>query len=232
MSDAGPSRPEAPIRLAAPIRLMVVDDHAVVREGVRRVFAGFPEFALVAEAGNGEEALVLAEQHEPDVMVLDLTMPGLSGFDVTTRLKDRSAGTRILILSMHDHPEYVLRAVRAGAHGYVLKDASPEHIREAVRTIHEGHEYFSPPVAAQLSAALRGEIEVEQRRGLLERLTPREREVLIQIADGRSNKEAGAALGISPRTVETHRESLMRKLRIRTVAGLTRFALDSGLVAS
>ena len=137
----------------------------------------------------------------------------------------------MLILSVHDHPEYVLRAVRAGAHGYVLKDATPEHIREAVRTVHGGSEYFSPPVAAQLSAALRGEIEVEQRRGLVERLTPREQEVLVEIANGRSNKEIGATLGISPRTVETHRESLIRKLRIRTVAGLTRFALETGLVA-
>ncbi|HEX9582140.1 MAG TPA: response regulator transcription factor [Gemmatimonadales bacterium] len=214
-----------------PIRVMVVDDHAIVREGVRRVFAGFDDFALVAEAGDGETALALAEEHAPDVVLLDLTMPGLSGLDVTARLKERAAGTRVLILSMHDHPEYVLRAVRAGAHGYVLKDATPEHIREAVRTVHAGSEYFSPPVAAQLSAALRGEIEVEQRRGLIERLSPREREVLIEVANGRSNKEIGAALGISSRTVETHRESLVRKLRIRTVAGLTRFALQAGLIS-
>ena len=214
-----------------PIRVMVVDDHAIVREGVRRVFAGFDDFALVAEAGDGETALALAEEHAPDVVLLDLTMPGLSGLDVAARLKERAAGTRVLILSMHDHPEYVLRAVRAGAHGYVLKDATPEHIREAVRTVHAGSEYFSPPVAAQLSAALRGEIEVEQRRGLIERLSPREREVLIEVANGRSNKEIGAALGISSRTVETHRESLVRKLRIRTVAGLTRFALQAGLIS-
>jgi len=214
-----------------PIRVMVVDDHAIVREGVRRVFAGLDDFALVAEAGDGETALALAEEHAPDVVLLDLTMPGLSGLDVTARLKERAAGTRVLILSMHDHPEYVLRAVRAGAHGYVLKDATPEHIREAVRTVHAGSEYFSPPVAAQLSAALRGEIEVEQRRGLIERLSPREREVLIEVANGRSNKEIGAALGISSRTVETHRESLVRKLRIRTVAGLTRFALQAGLIS-
>jgi DNA-binding NarL/FixJ family response regulator len=214
----------------APIRLLVVDDHAIVREGVRRVFAGFSEFDLVGEAADGEAALALAEQHEPDVVLLDLTMPGLSGLEVTTRLKQRAAAARVLILSMHDHPEYVLRAVRAGAHGYVLKDADPDHIREAVRTVHGGSEYFSPPVAARLSAALRGEIEAEHKRGLVDRLSPREREVLVEIANGRSNKEIGGALGISPRTVETHRESLMRKLRIRTVAGLTRFALETGVI--
>jgi DNA-binding NarL/FixJ family response regulator len=216
---------------AAPIRIVVVDDHAIVREGVRRVFTGSPEFALVAEAGDGETALALAGEHEPDVMLLDLTMPGLSGLEVTARLKQRAPSTRVLILSMHDHPEYVLRAVRAGAHGYVLKDASPEHLRDAVRMVHAGSEYFSPPVAAQLSAALRGEIAVEQRRAQLDRLTPREREVLAEIASGGSNKEIGAKLGISPRTVETHRESLMKKLRIHTVAGLTRFALEVGLVS-
>ncbi len=212
------------------IRVMVVDDHAIVREGVRQVLAGAPEFAVVAEARDGREALSLAEQHKPDVVLLDLTMPGLSGLDVTTRLKAQAPSTRVLILSMHNHPEYVLRAVRAGAHGYVLKDATPEHIREAVRTVHAGEEYFSPAVAAQLSAALRGEIAQERNRGQVERLTPREREVLIGIAGGKSNKEIAAQLGISPRTVETHRESLMKKLRIRTVAGLTRFALEADLL--
>lgn len=215
---------------AQPIHVMVVDDHAIVREGVRRVFAGSPEFALVAEAEDGNAALALAEQHKPDVILLDLTMPGISGLEVTARLKERAASTRVLIFTMHDHPEYVLRAVRAGAHGYVLKDASPEHIRDAVRSVHEGDAYFSPAVAAQLSAALRGEIAVEQRRSQLDRLTPREREVLAHIANGGSNKEIAATLGISPRTVETHRESLVRKLRIRTVAGLTRFALEVGLL--
>ncbi|HWP38927.1 MAG TPA: response regulator transcription factor [Gemmatimonadales bacterium] len=213
-----------------PIRILVADDHAIVRTGVRQVFAGSAEFAIVGEAHDGHEAIALAREHRPDVILLDLTMPGLSGLDVTARLKEDAPGTRVLILSMHNHPEYVLRAVRAGAHGYVLKDATPEHIREAVRTVHAGEEYFSPAVAAQLSAALRGEIAQEQKRGQVERLTPREREVLIEIASGRSNKEIAARLGISPRTVETHRESLMKKLRIHTVAGLTRFALEARLL--
>jgi DNA-binding NarL/FixJ family response regulator len=216
----------------AAIRVLVADDHAVVREGIRTVLAARPEFAVVGEAVDGAEALVLSEQHQPDVVVLDITMPGESGLQVTARLRQRLPSTRVLILSMHDRTEYVLEAVRAGASGYLLKDASPGEVRDAVQAVHRGETYFCPAVMERLGAALRGELEREEKRGTLELLTPREREVLALIAEGRTNKETAAQLGISPRTVETHRESLMRKLRIRTVAGLTRFALEAGLVRS
>jgi DNA-binding NarL/FixJ family response regulator len=213
-----------------PIRVLVADDHAVVREGIRTVLAARPEFAVVGEAADGAEALVLSEEHHPDVVVLDITMPGESGLHVTARLRQRLPETRVLILSMHDRTEYVLEAVRAGASGYLLKDASPREVRDAVEAIYRGETYFCPAVLQRLGAALRGELEREEKRGTLELLTPREQEVLSLIAEGHTNKEAAARLGISPRTVETHRESLMRKLRIRTVAGLTRFAIESGLV--
>lgn len=213
------------------IRVLVVDDHAVVREGIRSVLESTPGFEVVGEAGDGAEAMVLAEQHEPDVVLLDVTMPGQSGLQVAGRLRQRLPPVRVLILSMHDRTEYVLEAVRAGASGYLLKDASPGEVRDAVRTVHRGEAYFAPAVAQKLSAALRGELEEEQRRGNLGLLTPREREVLVLVADGRTNKEIAGELGISRRTVETHRESLMRKLRIHTVAGLTRFAIDAGLIS-
>ncbi|UCF39709.1 MAG: response regulator transcription factor [Gemmatimonadota bacterium] len=212
------------------IRVLVVDDHAVVREGIRTVLEGTAGFEVVGEAGDGAEAMVLAERHHPDVVLLDVTMPGQSGLQVASRLRKRLPSTRVLILSMHDRTEYVLEAVRAGASGYLLKDASPRDLRDAVRTVQKGEAYFAPAVAQKLSAALRGELEEEQRRGNLGLLTPREQEVLTLIADGRTNKEIAGELGISPRTVETHRESLMRKLRIHTVAGLTRFAIDAGLI--
>jgi DNA-binding NarL/FixJ family response regulator len=188
------------------IRVLVVDDHAVVREGIRSVLEGTPGFEVVGEAGDGAEAMVLAEQHEPDVVLLDVTMPGQSGLQVAGRLRQRLPSIRVLILSMHDRTEYVLEAVRAGASGYLLKDAGPAEVREAVRTVQQGDAYFAPAVAQKLSAALRGELEEEQRR-------------------------IAGELGISPRTVETHRESLMRKLRIHTVAGLTRFAIEAGLIS-
>jgi DNA-binding NarL/FixJ family response regulator len=215
-----------------PIRLIVADDHAVVREGIRTVLAAKPEFEVLGEAADGAEAMVLAERHQPDVVVLDVTMPGASGLQVTARLRQRLPTIRVLILSMHDRTEYVLEAVRAGASGYLLKDATPAELRDAVRTVHRGETYFCPAVLEKIGAVLRGELDREERRGTLELLTPREREVLAGIADGRTNKEIAAELGISPRTVETHRESVMRKLRIRTVAGLTRFALESGLARS
>jgi len=213
------------------IKVLVVDDHAVVREGIRHVLSEDAGFNVVAEAANGAEALTLAETRRPDVVVLDINMPSESGLEVAARLKGVLPRVRILILSMHDQSEYVLQAVRAGANGYVLKDTGPAELRDAVRTVNAGDEYFSSGVASRLSAALRGELEAEQQRGRLDLLTSRERDVLTLVADGRTNKEIGTALGISPRTVETHRESIVRKLQIKTVAGLTRFAMESGLIS-
>jgi DNA-binding NarL/FixJ family response regulator len=213
------------------IRVLVADDHTVVREGIRYVLEREPGFEVVAEAGRGSDVIELAEQHRPDVAVLDISMPGESGIQVAARLRQRVPETRILILSMHENAEYVLESVRAGAHGDILKDTAATELRMAVRAVQEGQAFFSPPVASRLSAAVRGELAREQRSGDLGSLTPRERDVLQGIARGHTNKEIASALGISHRTVETHRESLMRKLRIRTVAGLTRFALETGLIS-
>jgi RNA polymerase sigma factor (sigma-70 family) len=212
-----------------PIRVIVADDHSVVREGIRTVLEAADDFDVVAEAATGAQALALIDEHDPDVAILDLTMPEMSGIDVITQLRARSARTSVLILSMHDHPEYVLGAVRAGADGYLLKSAGPGEVRDAVRAVAEGRESFSSRVTQQLSSALRDEAAREASRDRLEQLTPREKEVLIRVAAGRTSREIAEEFGISHRTVETHRESIMRKLRIRTVAGLTRFALEAGL---
>lgn len=210
------------------IRVVVADDHAVVREGIRRVLEGIPSLQVVGEAGDGDEALALVTRHRPDLVLLDVTMPGLTGIEVTRRLRQQEIDLGILILSMHDNPEYVLEAVRAGADGYLLKDAGPAELREAVHAVHEGREYLSDRVTHQLSLALRSELEQEQKRSRLEQLTPREREVLERVARGRTSREIAEEFGISPRTVETHRERVMTKLRIRSIAGLTRFVLESG----
>ena len=212
-----------------PIRVLVADDHAIVREGIRHVLLQEPGFEIVAEASTGDEALAQALAIRPDVAVLDITMPGQSGLEVASALHDQLPDARVLILSMHDNPEYVLEAVRAGAHAYLLKDSAATELRAAVRAVHEGEAYYSPPIAAKLSEAVRGELESTQRTQALDALTGREREVLVGIVQGQTNKEIAAGLGISHRTVETHRESVMRKLRIRTVAGLTRFAMEVGL---
>ena len=211
------------------IRVLVVDDHAVVREGIRAVLASTPGVEVVGEAGTGQEALAKVRNLTPDIVVLDLTMPGMTGLEVTAALRTQKSTVRVLILSMHDHPEYVLQALRAGADGYMLKDAEPHELRAAVRKIHNGEEYFHPAAAKQLGVALRGESEHKRQQALAERLTPREREVLIEVARGHTNKEIAAALGISPRTVETHRDGLARKLGMRSVADLTRFVLENKL---
>lgn len=214
------------------IRIMLVDDHALVREGVRHVLTSTAGFEVVAEAGDGESALKLAAGARPDLVVLDLSMPGGTGLEVATRLRSQLPDVRILILSVHDHPEYVLGAVRAGAQGYLRKDTSPVELREAIRAVARGESYFSPNVARHLTAAVRGETDRGTPADRLVKLAPREREVLGGIAAGETSREIAARLGLSPRTVETYRENLMRKLEIRTVAGLTRFALDAGLVES
>jgi len=211
-----------------PIRVLVADDHTIVRTGIRHVLEGEPGFDVVGEASNGIEVFELATELHPDVVVLDISMPGESGLQIAARLGTVPSPPRVLILSMHDNAEYVLESVRAGAHGYLLKDTAATELRSAIRAVCRGESYFSPPVASRLSAAVRGEHET--RIAPLEQLTGREREVLEGIARGRTNKEIAADLGISYRTVETHRESLMKKLQIRTVAELTRFALGAGIV--
>jgi DNA-binding NarL/FixJ family response regulator len=212
-----------------PVRVLVADDHAIVRTGIRHVLESEPGFVVVAEASTGPEALELAESLRPDVVVLDITMPGISGLHIAARLRERAPETQVLILSMHDNTEYVLESLRAGVHGYLLKDTAATELRGAIRAVRRGESFFSPPIAGRRSAVLRGEANASASDALAQ-LTGRERQVLLGIAQGHTNREIGAQLGISPRTVESHRENLMRKLGVRTVAGLTRLALEAGLV--
>ena len=215
--------------MSANIRVLVADDHALFREGIRQVLTEAAGFEVVAETGNGADALRQIERTRPDVVLLDITMPDMSGLEVATELQRQGWKPRILMLSVHDHAEYVLQGVRAGASGYLRKDTSPTELRAAVRAVARGDEFFSPIVAARLAQLARRPDRGTQDAGL-DVLTPREQEVLTGIVNGDTNKEIAAALGISVRTVETHRESIMKKLGIRTVAGLTRFALSSGSV--
>ncbi len=208
---------------APAIRVLIADDHAIVREGVRFVLSSDQGFDVVGEAENGAEAIVLAQKLQPDVIVLDLSMPGLSGLDAAAEIRRCAPEAAVLVLSVHDHEEYVLQSVRAGAQGYLRKDSSPAELRGAIRTLREGGSFFSAPVARTLSAALQSEQRVAS-------LTSREREVLVQIARGATNKEIARHFGISVRTVESHREALRRKLGLRGAAALARFAVDAGLL--
>lgn len=206
----------------ADIRVLVVDDHGVVREGIRRVLEGQPGFRVVAETGESADVLPLVAAQRPDVVVLDVTMPGESGLKVAAQLHTQFPDTRVLVLSMHEHAEYVAESVRAGAHGYLLKDTAPQELRDAIRAVHAGGTYYSPRIA--------GKVDGGRSSGPLALLTPRERDVLGGVARGQTNKEIASALGISHRTVEAHRESLMRKLGVRTIAGLTKLALEVGVI--
>ncbi|MEO5826147.1 MAG: response regulator transcription factor [Gemmatimonadales bacterium] len=211
------------------IRVVVIDDHAVVREGIRRVLEGETGVQVVAEGKNGDEAIEAVERDRPDVLVLDVAMPGRSWLDVIREVHRQARRTRVLVLSMYDDPEYVVESVRAGARGYLLKDSAPAELRRAVRAVHRGESYFPAAVTARLAEAREAPEPAQPATAVL---SPREREVLTGIAQGLTNKQIAAGLGISHRTVETHRESLMEKLDVRTVAGLTRLALEEGLVAS
>ncbi len=213
------------------IRVLVADDHAMVREGIRAVLMG-EGFEVVAEAGDGESVLTLATSHKPDVVVLDITMPQRSGLEIASELRHTTPASRILILSMHDHPQYVVEAVRAGAHGYILKDAGPAELRNAIRAVHAGKTYFGAGMATRLSEGLRHERQQQQQGQSLANLTARERDVLAEIALGKTTRQIASEFRISPRTVESHRQSLMRKLEIHSVAGLTRLALETGIIPS
>lgn len=210
------------------IRVLIADDHALVREGLRYVLDADPLIEVVAEASNGRAAVDLAMQLTPDVVVLDITMPEETGLKAAARIREQLPNARVLLLSMHDQGEYVREGMRIGTHGYLLKDSAGEELRAAIRAVHAGGTFFSPAVVKRLSSA---DAVVENTPvAQLEHLTPRERDVLGGVARGLTNKAIAAELGISRRTVEAHRESLMRKLEIHSVAGLTRFALEAGVI--
>lgn len=219
--------------MTAPIRLVLVDDHVIVREGLRHVLDEPADFAIVGEGGTAADAIALADALRPDVLVLDISMPGGSGLHAVPEILERAPQTRVLMLSVHDDVEYILESVRSGAHGYCRKDAAPAELRAAIRAVFAGDNFFSPLVAQRVAQALRdgraAKDKVPPPPPRANVLSPREREVLRCIADGRANKEIGGLLGISTRTVEAHREALMKKLDIHTVAGLTRYCLEHGI---
>jgi DNA-binding NarL/FixJ family response regulator len=220
--------------MSSPIRLLVVDDHAIVREGIRHVLQSEPDFLVVGEAGTGAEALALAAQQLPDVILLDINLGSESGLHVAEALRSGGSVAKVLSLTVHDDREFVVESVRIGANGFLRKDTTPADLRAAVRAVAAGDAFFSPPVARRLTEALREgpRSAPTPEPGTLppSDLTNRERQVLAGIARGLLNKEIAAELGISVRTVESHRDSLTRKLQVRSTAALTRYALDNGIL--
>jgi DNA-binding NarL/FixJ family response regulator len=214
--------------MTTPVRIVLADDQPLVRAGVRKVLEGIAGFVVVAEAAGGDEVVRKVQETLPDVLVLDLNMPGRDGFEVLTEIRRLELPVRVLVLSLHVDPRYVTRAVRCGADGYLLKDTAVEDLPGAVRAVLAGKGFYSPRAQHALTAAVRGPSPDDA----FARLTARELEVLRLVAAGRSSKEIGARLSISARTVESHRASLGRKLGLHTVAELTRLAIEHGLLGT
>jgi DNA-binding NarL/FixJ family response regulator len=209
------------------IRVLLVDDHALVRAGIRSLLGAMAEVQVVGEASSGDEALAMTERERPDVVLMDIAMKGMTGLEAAACLRDRHPGIRVVILSMHAGEEYVLQALRAGAVGYLLKDAATGELELALRTVIRGESWLSPSVSRQV---VEGYAQRAAADTGLEVLTARQREVLRLVANGKSTKEIAFFLNLSVKTVETHRAQIMERLGIRDVAGLVRYALRTGLI--
>jgi len=214
------------------IRLLIADDHAVVRQGLRALFRSAPDFFVVGEASNGEGISRLVEELKADVVLIDISMPRVSGIEATHLIKERNPATRVLILTMYDNEEYLHQMVRAGANGYVLKNADKKELFAAVRAVAAGKRFFSPGVSDLMidefvkhSKESTGSPEAK-----VVPLTKREIEILRYIAQGLTNKRIAEKIYLSVRTVNTHRNNLMQKLGIHETAGLVRYAIQSGVI--
>jgi DNA-binding NarL/FixJ family response regulator len=211
-----------------PLRLVLVDDHRLLRAGLRALLRNSAGLEVVGEASAGDEALVLIETLTPHVLITDIGMPGMNGIELTERACQLSPGLRVLILTMHANEEYVYQAFRAGAAGYLLKEATAAELEFAVRAVAAGDFYLTPRVSKPLiSFYLR---HAEGQHGFLEELTPRQREILRLIADGHTTKEIARMLNVTVKTAEKHRTQLMQRLGIHEIAGLVRYAVRVGLV--
>jgi DNA-binding NarL/FixJ family response regulator len=212
------------------LRILLADDHTVVRQGLRRVLEDRPEWEVVAEAGDGREAVRQAEQHKPDIAILDVAMPLLNGIETTRQITRRVPNTRVLVLSMHADEAYVTQMLQAGATGYLLKDSADVDLIQAVSEVAKGKSFFSPAIARVM---LDDYVRQLADKGVTDRyqsLSEREREIFQLIAEGKTNKEIASLLSISPSTVETHRAHIMEKLDLHSAAEIVLYAVRRGVI--
>jgi DNA-binding NarL/FixJ family response regulator len=212
------------------IQLLLADDHAVMRRGIREILEADPEIEVTGEAGDGREAIRLANELKPDVMIIDLAMPELNGLDAIPHIRKDCPEIEILVFSMHDSEELVREVFAAGARGYVLKSDAPRYLVEAVKSLARHEPFFTPRISESILHSLVGprtDGKVESHEGIL---SSREREILQLLAENKTNKEIATRLGISVRTVETHRRSIMQKLELHSIVELVRYALRNGIV--
>ena len=211
-----------------PIRVLLADDHALVRQGIRSLLEKLDDIEIVGEVSDGRQALELSKTTHPDIAFMDITMPGLNGLEAVTRMKKECPGTRVVMLSMHAGEEYFQQALDSGAAGYLLKDADRMELELSIRTVMRGDTFLTPTVAKYAVEAYRQRKDGDQ--GPLASLSSRQKELLQLIAEGYANKEIAQRLDLSPRTVETHRAELMERLNIRDVPGLVKIAIRAGLI--
>ena len=217
--------------MSGSIRILLADDHAVMRTGLRLVLERQPDFDVVAEASDGREAVGLAQQHHPEVVVMDVTMPNLNGIEAARQICTALPQTGIVMLSMHSDEAYVLRALKAGARGYLLKESAESDLIAAIRAVKAGKAFFSPAVSRMLVEDYVRQLQDREIEDSYELLTTREREILQLIAEGRSNKEIANILNLSLYTIETHRGNLMEKLNLHTVPELILYAVRKGVIS-
>jgi len=217
-------------RTKSKIKIVIADDHAVVREGVKGILSREPDIEIVAEAGNGREALELIAKTAPDVVVMDISMPEMGGIEATKRVKEAWPNVNVLALTMHEEESYVFQLLKAGAAGYVLKRGAAEDLVQAIRSAARGEAFLYPSVARSVLTDYLRRLDAGEERERYDGLTDREREVLALIAEGLSNQEIGKRLFISIKTVQTHRMHIMEKLDLHNRAQLVRYAIRKGLI--
>jgi DNA-binding NarL/FixJ family response regulator len=211
-----------------PIRVLLVDDHKLFRAGIRSLLQTLTDVEVVAEAGDGREGLRLIEVHRPDVVLMDIMMPGLNGLDAAAGIARTHPNTRVIMLSMNAGEDSVLQTLRAGAAGYLVKTADPAELELAVRAVVRGETFLSSAISQHVVAVCLGRL--DKQKTSLERLSPRHREVLQRVAEGHTTKEIAKEMGISPKTAEAYRAELMKALDIHDIAGLTRYAIRTGVI--
>ncbi len=213
-----------------PIKILLADDHAVVRDGLRALLDPQPDLVVVAEAADGRECLQLAEAHSPDVVMMDVAMPKMNGIEATRRIMMAKPSTAVVILSVHQDESYVLQSLKAGAKGYLLKDSPREDVLEAIRSVAKGRSFLSRKVSRMLHEDYVHQLQSKGLDDSYELLTDREREILQLLAEGRANKEVASFLNISPTTVETHRGHILRKLSLHGTADLILYAVRKRII--
>lgn len=213
------------------IRVLVADDHAIIREGLRIMLGSQQDMEVVAAAANGREANRLVDEQKPDVAVMDISMPELNGIEAIQQILPRYPRMGVVVLSIHETKPYVLRALKAGAKGYLIKETAGLEVAEAVRAVHRGERYLSQRIADLLMTTSFRNLEASTDVNPLEMLSPREREILQLVAEGKTSQEIAERLSISPKTVDTYRSRLMHKIGVDDVAGLVKFAIRQGVIS-